>query len=74
MCVSKVESYDYGCRPYDHLVPTTAQRRNQPSVTANVCLPGSPGWVGDRCLADADCCNDTDKCLNGYCGQIIAPQ
>jgi hypothetical protein len=30
--------------------------------------------TSDRCVADTDCCNPTDKCLNGYCGQIIAPQ
>lgn len=65
MCVPKVQAEDFACRPYDHLVPTTAARRNS-TVTANVCLPGSPGWVGDRCLADGDCDNGT-RCAAGIC-------
>jgi hypothetical protein len=27
----------------------------------------------ERCNADSDCCNKADKCLSGFCGQIIVP-
>jgi hypothetical protein len=27
--------------------------------------------TSERCIADTDCCNSADKCLNGFCGQII---
>jgi hypothetical protein len=30
--------------------------------------------TSERCVGDTDCCNPADKCLNGYCGQIIAPE
>jgi hypothetical protein len=35
-------------------------------VTAAVCVPGSPGWVGSSCLAAGDCKNGT-SCVAGLC-------
>ena len=68
MCVAKESGVNQGCRPYDHLVPRTLPRRTQPEVSATVCVPGSPGWIGDRCLADADC-QDGNRCDGGSCTQ-----
>lgn len=59
MCVPKVQSENFECRPYDHLGPQTLARFNQPTTTATVCAPASRGWVGDRCRADTDCKNGT---------------
>lgn len=58
MCTSKVTAQNHECRPYDHQVPTLMTRFGQ-SVTATVCMPGSPGWVGDRCFLDGDCADGT---------------
>jgi L,D-transpeptidase catalytic domain len=66
MCVPKHTAVNAGCRPYDHFVPATRARPTQPGLTAAVCVPGSPGWVGDRCLADGDCGGGT-RCSSGVC-------
>ena len=52
---------DQDCRSYDHFVTRTEARFKQ-TLKAAVCVPGSPGWVGDHCLAAADCLNGT-TCL-----------
>ena len=67
LCVPKHTAVNAGCRPYDHFVPATRSRPTQASVTAAVCVPGSPGWVGDRCLADADCTGGTRCSPRGVC-------
>src|SRR5262249_10132443 len=59
MCVPKQVDQNFGCRPYDHFAPAVAARVNQPGVTANVCMPHSPGWIGDHCLSTNDCTNGT---------------
>lgn len=66
LCVPKHTAVNAGCRPYDHFVPATRSRPTQATVTAAVCVPGAPGWVGDRCLANADCANGT-SCHGGVC-------
>jgi len=78
MCVAKAVAQNYDCRPYESFAVAAAQPRlNQPSVKADVCLPGSQGWVGDHCLADADCKNGT-TCLGatadkaGICSMACA--
>ena len=65
MCVPKHLPVNAGCRPYDHFVPKTLPRPTQ-ATTAAVCVPGSPGWIGDRCLASSDCGNGT-TCRGGLC-------
>jgi hypothetical protein len=55
MCVVKVGPRNQSCRPYDHLQPKLLGRNGQPSVTATVCMPGTRGWIGDRCTASAQC-------------------
>ncbi|HOX46407.1 MAG TPA: L,D-transpeptidase [Myxococcota bacterium] len=59
VCALKEQAENRGCRPGDHLVPTARTRFNEPAVSATVCLPGSRGWIGDRCLADGDCLDGT---------------
>jgi hypothetical protein len=66
MCVAKETAVNSQCRPYDHFVAKTLSRNTQPSVTAKVCVPGSRGWVGDRCVAATDCGSGT-SCVNGTC-------
>jgi hypothetical protein len=58
ICVPKMISQDQDCRPYDHLVARTKARFNS-TLTSSVCVPGSPGWVGDHCFASTDCKNGT---------------
>ena len=55
MCVLKESAMNRNCRPGDHLAPKTQRRFSQPAVSALSCVPGSPGWIGDRCTADAEC-------------------
>jgi hypothetical protein len=55
MCVAKVAAVNAECRPYDHFEPLVAARHTQATVTASVCLPGSPGAIGDRCFFTSDC-------------------
>ena len=71
MCVPKHTAVNAGCRPYDHFVPATRSRPNQPTATAAVCVPGAPGWVGDRCTASADCASGT-RCSRGVCTMACA--
>jgi L,D-transpeptidase catalytic domain len=70
MCVPKVAAVNADCRPYDHFEVATKGRNGQPSVTAKVCVPGSRGWVGDRCFADGDCLtgNRCDGASGGEAG------
>ncbi len=66
MCVARETAVNLGCRPYDHLVPATRARASSASVTARVCVPGTKGWIGDRCLAASDCTGGT-TCKGGTC-------
>nr|HEX4315091.1 L,D-transpeptidase [Kofleriaceae bacterium] len=67
MCVPRAVAQDYECRSYTAMsVHAAVPRHGQPSVTAAVCLPGSQGWVGDRCATDTDCANGT-TCAGGIC-------
>ena len=67
MCVPKAVDQDFECRPYNHLQPVVLSRFNQPAVKATVCMPASPGWVGDHCLANEDCGSGT-TCLGATPG------
>jgi len=55
MCVPKTSSANPDCRAYDHMIPASRSRLNQAGVRATVCMPGSPGWVGDHCFTMAEC-------------------
>lgn len=55
MCVAKAVTENFECRPYDHFQPVRLPRFMRPAVSANVCMPASPGWVGDHCSTSSDC-------------------
>ena len=63
MCVFQTSSLVNSCRRFDHFVEQRTGRRGQPGVQRTVCLPGSEGWIGDRCLGDTDC-------ESGYCHEL----
>jgi hypothetical protein len=68
ICVLKATAQNYRCRPQDHFAPLLQGRFGQPSVTATVCLPGSRGWIGDRCFGDFDC-QSGNRCAGAADGQ-----
>jgi hypothetical protein len=77
MCVPKSVLVDNSCRRYDHFkTKTGVQRFKQATVKADVCLPGSEGWMGDRCLASNDCttgaCAPVDDGMVGVCTQACS--
>ena len=64
MCVLQNSSLANGCRRFDHFeTRTRVSRFGQSSVRRDVCLPGTDGWMGDRCLAD-------DDCISEYCHEV----
>ncbi len=67
-CVPRAIEQNHECRNYDHFVPETVARFKQ-STALVACVPGSPGWVGDRCLASSDCLNGTTCSDKGICTQ-----
>ena len=66
MCVPKAVDQNFECRPYDSFAAETVPRFNQPSVSANACVPHSAGWIGDHCTGPSDCTNGT-TCSAGVC-------
>jgi len=74
MCVKKSVAVDNTCRRYDHFTTKKGIGRfGQPTVKADVCLPGTEGWIGDRCLQDSECtgsvCMPVDDGDGGLCTQ-----
>lgn len=55
ICVNQPQAWTDGCRRYDGFVEATSERFGQPSVKRAACVPGTEGWIGDRCLGDAQC-------------------
>ncbi|MCA9523134.1 MAG: L,D-transpeptidase [Myxococcales bacterium] len=44
------------CRRFDAMSEQqSAPRHNQPTKTANVCIPRGQGWIGDLCYGDGEC-------------------
>jgi hypothetical protein len=75
LCVPRETPQNAGCRNADHLRPASRPRFGSPSVRATVCLPGSPGWIGDRCFTDAECTGGTQcagETTPGTCTQSCA--
>ena len=79
VCVNKLTAVNAECRPYDHFVARKASRFNQAAAKADVCVPGSPGWIGDHCFADGECkpgntCHDEAPAdsVPGVCSQACA--
>lgn len=74
ICVFKATDLNNRCRRYDHFTEVQGvYRYNQRTNRADVCLPGSEGWIGDRCLTAADCvtgrCDAVDGGPEGICTQ-----
>jgi len=74
ICVPKAVDVDNNCRRYDHLIRFNGVPRvKQASVRADVCMPGTEGWMGDRCVADEECtggaCVPVDGGAVGVCSQ-----
>jgi hypothetical protein len=64
MCVYRASSFSDDCRRFDHLIRIDRVSRHSMSwVRRAVCLPGSEGWIGDRCLRDGEC-------MSGYCHRL----
>jgi hypothetical protein len=61
ICVNKRSVHNEDCRTSDHFVPTKAGRFGQPYTQAEVCLPGTRGFIGDRCFDDGEC-QDGRRC------------
>ncbi len=77
MCVAKSQLVDNNCRRYDHFVTKkSVPRFGQSSVKADVCLPGTEGWMGDRCLSSSECaggaCMPVDTGEIGVCTQACS--
>ncbi|MBV8759749.1 MAG: L,D-transpeptidase [Deltaproteobacteria bacterium] len=73
MCVPRALDQDYACRPFGDMAPQTVTRFHATS-TASVCLPKSPGWIGDHCSSNADCtmgttCAGATATTRGVCTQ-----
>jgi hypothetical protein len=73
MCVPKAQPENFECRPYEQqAIAAATPRFGQPTVKANVCRPGSQGWVGDHCRSDAEChdgttCHGATETTAGMC-------
>ena len=77
MCVSQVVAQNPDCRAFGQMIATFASRMGDPGVSAEVCLPGSRGSIGDPCLADGDCrsgasCARLTPRPYGYCSESCA--
>ncbi len=55
LCWRRTAPWASDCRDLDHFVPAEVSRFGEPDTRVTACVPGSPGWIGDRCVADADC-------------------
>ena len=55
-CTYKASDLNDDCRRHTGFVGVQGVPRfSQPQVTADACMPGSQGWIGDRCLDSGDC-------------------
>lgn len=62
-CTLKSDPINNACARYDEFVDATRHRPGNPSRAASVCIPGSTGWTGDKCLAD-------DECASAHCTPV----
>jgi len=70
-CTVKAEATTNNCRRLPGFHAVAGVPRPDSSARANVCLPGSQGWIGDRCLSDDECdsahCTPLDGGPEGLC-------
>ena len=74
LCVLRPSPLNAGCRRFDGFVEVAAAKRFGSAKTFPACLPGSEGWIGDRCFANGDCgsgrtCHAVDGGPAGVCTQ-----
>ncbi|TNF36396.1 MAG: hypothetical protein EP329_05290 [Deltaproteobacteria bacterium] len=73
ICVNQAMVWTNGCRRYDGFVEKIVGRHGQPGITRSACVPGTEGWIGDRCLAASECetgrCDATSEGEAGLCTQ-----
>lgn len=74
ICMYRALDFNNHCRSYDHSVEVAAVPRfSQPWIKRNTCLPGTEGWIGDRCLSDRECltgvCSAVDGGPEGICSE-----
>ena len=77
LCVSRTAAQLPDCRTLDHFVAVQQTRFKQPAVKAQVCLPGPPGWIAERCFVAGDCksgnsCSGAAGDTPGFCTQPCA--
>lgn len=79
ICTLKADSLNNACARYPGLMKQTGEPRfGQPSVVADVCLPGADGWIGDPCFTDMDCALSKGICelagvSEGKSGRCVIP-
>lgn len=71
ICVVKAESLNDRCRRYPGFAMSPrVPRFNDPATKADVCLPGSRGFIGSPCFSDLDCAGLTGgRCELGSSGE-----
>ena len=63
ICTLKGSALNNFCQRYPgHSLAAATPRFNGAGTTADVCLPGSDGWVGAPCFTDLDCAIDGRIC------------
>lgn len=72
-CTLRADATNNACRRYDHQVLAPSTPRFGGTGAADACLPGTEGWIGDRCLGNDDCetgsCTPLDGGPAGICTQ-----
>jgi len=71
ICVNQAQDWTDGCRRYDGFVEAVVGRHGQPSVTRSACVPGTEGWIGDRCVSDDECAYSRCDAIEGEGGAGI---
>lgn len=61
-CTLRATDLNATCDRYDHFVPAVVERYAADG-SGEVCVPGSGGWIGDRCATDDDCDGGTCSSL-----------
>jgi hypothetical protein len=62
-CTLKSERLNNSCDRYDSFVVSNEHRPSNTARSADVCIPGSEGWIGDKCLS-------SDECTSGHCTPV----
>jgi hypothetical protein len=79
ICTVKSASLNNACRRYPGVILNSGEPRfGDGSSTADVCLAGAEGWIGQPCFTDADCGLSSGTCdlagaAEGVPGTCIVP-